>query len=107
MEPAAEAFRLILSRAAFVDPPIPVYSNSDPRPSTDAAVLRDRLAAQITSPVRWSETMGAMVADGHTTLLEAGPGSVLAGLAKRVEGLRALSVEQDGIDVIVTEGRLA
>jgi [acyl-carrier-protein] S-malonyltransferase len=107
MAPAAEAFAAIIERASFVDAPIPVYSNADPRPTTDAETLRERLAAQIIAPVRWTETMAALAAEDEWTLLEAGPGAVLSGLAKRVEGLRAFAVEQDGIDSVLMEGRLA
>jgi [acyl-carrier-protein] S-malonyltransferase len=104
MAPAADAFGRLLENTAFSDAIVPVYSNADPRPTTDAATLRDRLASQIVSPVRWTETMRALAADGCATLLEAGPGAVLTGLTKRMEGLTAYSVEQDGIDLVLEQG---
>jgi [acyl-carrier-protein] S-malonyltransferase len=104
MAPAAEAFAQILETTAFADAVVPVYSNADPRAATDAATLRDRLSAQIVSPVRWTETMRALAADGCGTLLEAGPGAVLTGLTKRVEGVIAFAAEQDGIDLILEQG---
>ena len=58
---------------------------------------------QITSPVRWTETMQALVADGPVTLIEAGPGAVLTGLAKRVEGATAVAIETAGLEAIVEE----
>jgi malonyl CoA-acyl carrier protein transacylase len=58
---------------------------------------------QITSPVRWTETMAELASGGPVTLIECGPGAVLAGLAKRVEGLTALSVESDELAHIVQE----
>jgi [acyl-carrier-protein] S-malonyltransferase len=103
MEPAAEAFAAVLDRATFADADIPVYQNADPRPATIASVLRERLRLQITSPVRWTETMTALRDSGVTALVEAGPGAVLRGLARRVEGLSGYSVEEMGIDHIIEE----
>lgn len=105
MKPAADAFADILRAAEFSDARIPVVSNAAPEPAMDAALLRERLAAQITSPVRWVETMDALRGAGADTLVEAGPGSVLKGLARRVEGLAAFAVEETGIDGIVEEVR--
>jgi [acyl-carrier-protein] S-malonyltransferase len=103
MAPAADAFADVLRRTDFGDASYPVFQNTDPTPARDAATLRERLAAQIVSPVRWSETMRALLDAGVTTVLECGPGSVLAGLTKRIAGLRGLSTEQDGIDTILSE----
>jgi [acyl-carrier-protein] S-malonyltransferase len=105
MAAAAEAFASILEHTAFADTAVPVYSNTHPEAATDAATLRARLATQIVSPVRWTDTMRALHTDGHSILLEAGPGSVLANLANRVEGLAAYSVEKDGIESVLAEGR--
>lgn len=103
MAPAADAFRDILEATSFADAAFPVYSNTDPRGTTDAGELRERLSTQMVAPVRWTETMRALVTDGVDVLLEAGPGQVLGGLAKRVEGLRAYSVEQDGIASVLSQ----
>lgn len=104
MAPAADAFASILRGAAFADASVPVVQNSRPSPSTDPAEIRSALEAQIVSPVRWTESMRALAALGTDTLVECGPGSVLKGLARRVAGLRALSVEDDGgIDRILEE----
>lgn len=103
MEPARAAFAELLAGAAISDPEIPVIQNTDPRPTRDAAVVRERLAAQITSPVRWTETMVALASDGPCTVIETGPGSVLTGLAKRVEGVTAFSVEASGIENVLME----
>lgn len=94
MEPAAHAFARVLEGAEFSDARIAVYQNTTATSSTDAVEIRRRLAAQITSPVRWTETMHDLVAGGIGTLLECGPGAVLTGLAKRVEGLTAHALEQ-------------
>lgn len=103
MEPARAAFAEIIAGAEFGDASIPLYQNTDPSPATDGELIRQRLMAQITSPVRWTETMQALAADGVELLVEAGPGGVLAGLAKRVDGITALAAEQAGIERILEE----
>jgi [acyl-carrier-protein] S-malonyltransferase len=103
MEPAADSFSALLERASFVDAVTPVCQNTDPTPITDASAIRARLAAQIVSPVRWTETMRTFVAAGATTVVEAGPGAVLRGLAKRVDGLTGVSAEESGLDGILKE----
>jgi [acyl-carrier-protein] S-malonyltransferase len=103
MEEAREAFANILVEADFADAALPVYQNTNPEATTDAETIRRRLVGQISEPVRWTETMRAMQADGVSLLVEAGPGAVLSGLAKRVEGLNAVSAEQSGIERVLEE----
>lgn len=103
MEPAREAFAELLSSAAFSDARFPVVQNTDPAPTRDAGAIRARLAGQITAPVRWTETLAALRAAGADILVEAGPGGVLKGLARRTEGLKALSVEDGGVESVVAE----
>lgn len=103
MEPARVSFADIVARAEFTDAAIPVYQNVSASASTDSEVIRDRLMLQITSPVRWSDTMRSFVADGITHVVEAGPGAVLTGLAKRVEGISALSADSVGIEQLLEE----
>jgi [acyl-carrier-protein] S-malonyltransferase len=103
MASAGDAFADLLVGAEFDDARIPVYQNTAPTPETDGDAIRSRLIGQITSPVRWTETMRAFVAAAPVTLIEAGPGSVLAGLAKRVEGITAFSVEATSLENIVEE----
>ncbi|TLM79473.1 MAG: ACP S-malonyltransferase [Actinobacteria bacterium] len=98
MAPAAEAFAEVLAAAEFEDARLPVVQNAEPAPATDAQVIRERLTRQIVSPVRWTETMGALAAVGADTLVEAGPGEVLTGLAKRYEGLAAVSASAAGVE---------
>jgi [acyl-carrier-protein] S-malonyltransferase len=83
MAEAAAAFAEELEAIPFTDAAIPVLSNTDPTPETSAAVLKQRLRAQMTHGVRWRETMDRMVACGVTTAVEIGPGTVLSGLIKR------------------------
>lgn len=103
MASAAEAFADLLVGAEFDDARLPVYQNTDPTPQTNGDAIRDRLIAQITSPVRWTETMAALAASGSVTLIESGPGNVLAGLAKRIDGITAVSVESSSLETIVEE----
>jgi [acyl-carrier-protein] S-malonyltransferase len=103
MEAAAQAFSEVLAQAAFSDARIPVVSNAEPSPAVDAEILRRRLAEQMTSPVRWTETMLALAELGVTGLVEAGPGSVLTGLARRVDGLTGTAVEEAGVDAVMEE----
>jgi [acyl-carrier-protein] S-malonyltransferase len=103
MADAAESFGRLLSQAAFGEARYPVVSNTDPSPAIDPELLRSRLMTQMTSPVRWTETMEALVADGPVTLIEAGPGAVLTGLAKRVDGATAVAIEAAGLEPIVEE----
>jgi [acyl-carrier-protein] S-malonyltransferase len=81
-EPAA-AFAEQLDGLSFADSRVPVLSNTDPTPCTDGGQLKQRLRAQMTTGVRWRETMQALAAEGISTTVEVGPGAVLSGLIKR------------------------
>jgi [acyl-carrier-protein] S-malonyltransferase len=83
MQGAADAFAADLAAAPFADTTVPVLSNPDARPYTDAAGWPERLAEQLVRPVRWASTMPALVGLGATTFVEVGPGTTLTGLAKR------------------------
>ena len=83
MAKAAESFTSHLDSVAFADARFPVFSNTDPTPSRDAGELKQRLRRQMTTGVRWRETMAAMTSSGVDTVVEIGPGNVLSGLAKR------------------------
>jgi len=100
MSPAAERFSLVLDHAGFSDAIIPVVQNTDPHVETTAQTIKERLMRQITSPVRWTETMAAMRDAGVEVIVEAGPGSVLTGLARRVDALAAVACD-DGIERIL------
>lgn len=103
MEPAASKFAEVLRQTHFDDASVPVFQNTDPTPSTDGAEIRRRLATQITSPVRWTETMAALRTAGVSVLLECGPGAVLTGLARRFDGLRGVAIEQTDVRELVAE----
>ena len=83
MAEAAEQFAATLDAVSFRDARIPVLSNSEPKATTSADTLKQRLKQQMTTGVRWRETMATMTGTGIDTLVEIGPGNVLSGLAKR------------------------
>ena len=83
MAAAATAFATELESVAFADATIPVLSNTDPSPETNAAALKARLVRQMTTGVRWRETMAQFGSLGIDVAVEIGPGAVLSGLIKR------------------------
>ncbi len=83
MADAAKAFSKELDDVIFQDALVPVLSNADPIPTCDADILKQRLKLQMTTGVRWRETMEVFALEGVKTLVEIGPGNVLGGLAKR------------------------
>lgn len=83
METAAGAFSADLAQAPFVDTAVPVISNTDALPYTDGAGWPKRLTQQLTQPVRWTATMSRLIEMGAHAFVEVGPGTTLAGLAKR------------------------
>jgi [acyl-carrier-protein] S-malonyltransferase len=83
MAPAAERLRAALAATTFANSSVPIIANVDALPHQHADQWADLLDAQLTAQVRWRQTIERMVADGITTLLELGPGSVLTGMAKR------------------------
>ncbi len=84
MEPAAASFLPLLRRAEITDPRVPVIANRDACPLTSAAGIVAELGGQLTSPVRWTDTIQYMVQHGITTFIEVGPKDVLTGLLKRI-----------------------
>ena len=86
MRPAAERLKDRLASVSLAAPRIPVVNNVDVRVETDPASIRDALYRQAFGPVRWVETMHAIRARGLSHVIECGPGKVLAGLAKRIDG---------------------
>ena len=83
MAEAAAAFAQVLETVPFAQAQVPVLSNTDPSPTTDGTTLKARLSSQMTSGVRWRETMQRLVAEDITVAVEIGPGNVLSGLIKR------------------------
>ncbi len=83
MEEASKAFAIELDQMKFENATVPVVSNADPIPMCDGDHLKQRLKQQMTTGVRWRETMEVMLNQEIKTLVEIGPGNVLSGLAKR------------------------
>lgn len=83
MASAAAEFQQILDSVTFKDARVPVLSNVEPVPATDATVLKNRLSLQMTGSVRWREIMANLPAQGIERVVEIGPGKVLTGLIKR------------------------
>lgn len=85
MEPAREELAKAIESAHFSQPACPVYQNVNAQPANDVATIRKNLIAQLTSPVRWTQSVQAMVKDGAKVFIECGPGKVLQGLVKKIE----------------------
>ncbi len=87
--PLMEAARVELAHAIehteIKEPVCPVYQNVDAKPYTDIALIKHNLIAQLTGPVRWTQTVKHMLEDGATSFTEVGPGNVLQGLVKKVD----------------------
>jgi [acyl-carrier-protein] S-malonyltransferase len=94
MESARRGLKEALDRTTIREARIPVYANVTAEPVTEAAAIRDLLYRQLTSPVRWEQTMLHMLRDGATDFVEIGPGKVLQGLVKRTNA----SVRTAGYD---------
>ena len=84
MEPARAELGKAIERTRFVTPVCPIYQNVTAAPTTDPACIKDNLLRQLTAPVRWTQTVGRMLADGAVSFTEVGPGNVLQGLVKRI-----------------------
>ena len=85
MRPAAEKLQEALKSVTFATPQIPVINNIDVSVQSDAAAIKDALYRQAFGPVRWVECVAAIKVRGVGTIIECGPGKVLAGLVKRID----------------------
>ena len=94
MAPVQPRLAEVLGTMQFKQPQAPVIANATAEPNTDPARIVELLLTQVTAPVRWVETVQKMALNGVDTLVELGPGKVLAGLVRRIDkGLRVYSVE--------------
>lgn len=85
MEPAREELAAAIEATHFNQPICPVYQNVTASAVADPAEIQRNLVAQLTAPVRWTQTMHQMIADGASEVIEVGPGKVLQGLFKKVD----------------------
>ena len=86
MEPARAELAEGIAKAQFSTPVCPVYQNVTAMPSTDPEEIKANLLAQLTAPVRWTQSVRNMIADGASEFIEVGPGNVLQGLVKKTGG---------------------
>lgn len=84
MEPARAELAEAIEKTNFSAPVCPVYQNVDAKPHTDPAEIKANLVAQLTAPVRWTQSVQNMIADGATEFVELGPGKVLQGLVSKI-----------------------
>lgn len=91
MEPARVELEAAIESTVFHQPTCPVYQNVTASAVSDPTIIKQNLVLQLTAPVRWTQTMRQMLADGATEIIEVGPGKVLQGLFKKVDREIAVS----------------
>lgn len=97
MEPARAKLAKAIEATEVRAPEFPVYQNVSACAETDPARIKENLLKQLTSPVRWTQSVRAMLADGASDFLEIGPGTVLQGLVKRIAAAEQIEVNITGI----------
>lgn len=85
MEPARASLAEAIEKTDITSPKCPVYQNVTAKGETEPSKIKENLIAQLTAPVRWTQTMQNMIADGCSEVIEVGPGKVLQGLFKKVD----------------------
>jgi [acyl-carrier-protein] S-malonyltransferase len=105
MRPAAQVLEAALRDVEVRAPAVPVVANVDASPNTDAGRIKDLLIRQVASPVRWEESVRRMIEAGVRKFVEVGPGSVLAGLIKRIDrSVEVVSVsDPDAVRALASE----
>lgn len=91
MEPARAELAEAINSTSFNKPICPVYQNVNANPSSDPTIIKENLIAQLTAPVRWTQTVKNMIVDGCTSFTEVGPGQVLQGMVKKIDRTMATS----------------
>lgn len=99
MKPAEEALSKSIASLSFGTPIVPIYQNYSAQPETNAEQIRKNLQLQLTAPVRFTQSISAMVKDGAAAFLEIGPGKVLQGLVKRIDS----QVKVTSVDTVIIE----
>ncbi len=85
MEPAREKLAKAIVETKIKQPNCPVYQNAVAKGVTDKDSIKENLIAQLTSPVRWTQSIQQMIADGGVNFVEIGPGKVLTGLMRKID----------------------
>ena len=106
MKPAEDRLAPELRSLASNDPLFPVIANVDAEPKRTAADSIEALVRQVSSPVRWEEVVRRLIAEGATTFVELGPGSVLAGLIKKIDRNMTVFSVEDEAGLAALEARL-
>jgi len=106
MQPAAQTFADVVAQVDFHQPQVPVVANVTAAPITTVAEIRGELVNQLTSTVRWAESVRYMMAQGVSTFVEIGPKNVLTGLIRRIErGVQTINVgDVAGVESLVGKG---
>ncbi len=84
MEPARQELEEAIKKTSFTKPVCPIYQNATGKAATDVETIKKNLIDQLTAPVKWTQSVQAMVGDGATSFVESGPGNVLQGLVKKI-----------------------
>ena len=92
MEPAREELAAAIENTQFTDPDYPIYQNVSAKAVMDPSEIKENLIAQLTAPVKWTQIVQNMIADGADKFIEVGPGNVLQGLVKKVD--RSMETEK-------------
>jgi [acyl-carrier-protein] S-malonyltransferase len=92
MEPAREELAAAIENTQFTAPACPIYQNVTAQAVVDPSEIKKNLMAQLTAPVKWTQIVQNMIADGADKFIEVGPGNVLQGLVKKVD--RNLATEK-------------
>jgi [acyl-carrier-protein] S-malonyltransferase len=106
MKPAEDRLAPELRALSASDPRIPVVANVDAQPKTHAGAAVDALVRQVSSPVRWEDVVRRLLADGARTFIELGPGTVLAGLVKKIDRSAAVASVEDPAGVAALDALL-
>ena len=85
MEPAREELAAAIKETQFNEPACPVYQNVPASSVTSATEIKENLMKQLTAPVKWTQSIQSMIADGGTQFIEVGPGKVLQGLMRKID----------------------
>ena len=97
MEPAREELAKAIAETTFSEPTCPVYQNVVAKAVTNPTEIKENLIAQLTAPVKWTQCIQAMIADGGTEFIEVGPGKVLQGLMRKIDRSVAASGASIGV----------
>jgi [acyl-carrier-protein] S-malonyltransferase len=95
MEPAREELAAAIENTLFSNPVCPIYQNVSTNAVTDPSEIQKNLVAQLTAPVKWTQSMQNMIKDGATHFIEVGPGNVLQGLMRKID--RSVTTEKGEI----------